>query len=84
MLFICLCGRATSVLWVRRGREAFEVLIANCKITRKIKIKKSEVVTPVSCAIKNTQNPRVQFPVGTQSLEMIILSTSQAGLRRRA
>ena len=38
-------------------------------------------VTQVSCAIKNTQNPRVQFPVGTQSLEMIILSTSQAGLR---
>ena len=26
------CGRATSVLWVRRGREAFEVLIANCKL----------------------------------------------------
>ena len=27
-------GRATSVLWVRRGREAFEVLIANCKNSR--------------------------------------------------
>ena len=35
-------------------------------------------------AEKITERSRVQFPVGTQSLEMIILSTSQAGLRRAA
>ena len=34
--------------------------------------------------IKNTQNPRVRFPVGTQKFGECILSTSQAGLRRRA
>ena len=32
--------------------------------------------------IKNTQNPRVRFPVGTQKFGEGILSTSQAGLRR--
>ena len=34
--------------------------------------------------IKNTQNPRVRFPVGTQKFGEGILSTSQAGLRRAA
>ena len=34
--------------------------------------------------IKNTQNHRVRFPVGTQKFGECTLSTSQAGLRRRA
>ena len=53
---------------------------ASANFFAKLRIKSEKALTRE----KITERSRVQFPVGTQSMEMIILSTSQAGLRRAA
>ena len=84
----CFIAKKHSTIILRKmllkcffGSKTLNTTMELCRRARGVL---PSVFTFIRTVDQNTQNPRIRFPVGTQKFGECILSTSQAGLRRRA